>query len=236
MVAFTVLKRQVRAGMTTNLKITLGIAAAVVAIVAAFMVFGGGGKSTAPTVAAQGRSVPVEYLVREDSHKLSTAADGKVTLVEFLDFECESCGATFPHLERIRAEYNGRINFVVRYFPMPGHRNAQLAAQVAEAAGKQGKFEAMYAKLFETQKQWGEAGTSQEPFFLNLAKQVGLDMTAFKRDLKAPETAERVRKDQGDGLALGVQGTPTIFFNGALLDVPPSYENVKAKIDAVLAR
>ncbi|MEV4188496.1 thioredoxin domain-containing protein [Streptosporangium canum] len=223
--------------MTTNLKITLIIAAGMAAVIAAIVLFGRPEGSTAKPVVdtASGRPVPAEYLVRADSHKLSTAADDKVTLVEFLDFECESCGAAFPHMERIRAEYDGKINFVVRYFPLPGHRNGELAARVAEAAGKQDKFEAMYATLFQTQSQWGEASESKEEFFLDLAKQTGLDMAVFQKDLKAPETAERVKKDQGDGFALGVQGTPTVFFNGALLDGEPSYENLKAKIDAALA-
>ncbi|MGW3352793.1 DsbA family protein [Nonomuraea rubra] len=223
--------------MTTNLKVSLGIGAVValvLALIVASVVMFGGGRAEAPTTVATTQTVPAQFLVREDSHRLSTAADGKVTLVEFLDFECEGCGAVFPHMERIRAEYTGRINLVVRYFPMPGHRNADLAARVAEAAAQQGKFEAMYTKLFQTQKQWGEAAESKEAFFLDLAEQAGLDLAAFKRDLDAPKTAERVKKDQGDGLALGVQGTPTIFFNGALLDVEPSYDNLKAKIDTAL--
>jgi protein-disulfide isomerase len=223
--------------MTTNLKITLGIAAVMAAIVTVIAVFGDFGTRSAGSAADAnvGRSASVDALVREDSHTLSTAADGKVTLVEFLDFECESCGAVFPHLERIRAEYDGRITFVVRYFPLPGHRNGELAARVAEAAGKQDRFEAMYAKLFETQKQWGEASESKEAFFTDLARQVGLDMTAFQSDLIAPATAQRVKKDQEDGQLLGIQGTPTIFFNGARLTEEPSYENLKAKIDAALA-
>ncbi|MFC4015851.1 DsbA family protein [Nonomuraea purpurea] len=224
--------------MTTNLKISLGIGAVIAVIVAlivaAVAMTGQNTPAAAPATASGPPTVPSEFLVREDSHRLSTASDDKVTLVEFLDFECEACGAVFPHMERVKAEYAGRINLVVRYFPMPGHRNADLAARVAEAAARQDKFEAMYLRLFQTQKQWGEASESKEKYFLDLAEEAGLDMTAFKRDLDAAETAERVKKDQGDGLALGVQGTPTIFFNGAPLDVEPSYENLKAKIDAAL--
>ncbi|MEV7005129.1 thioredoxin domain-containing protein [Streptosporangium sp. NPDC051022] len=223
--------------MTTNLKITLGIAAIMAAIVAAVAILGGNGtRATAPAAGASApQQAPAELLVREDSHTLSKAADGKVTLVEFLDFECEACGAAFPHMERIRAEYEGRITFAVRYFPLPGHRNGELAARVAEAAGKQGKFEAMYAKLFETQRQWGEASESREAFFLGLAEQLGLDMTSFRADLAAPATAQRVKKDQNDGVALGVQGTPTVFFNGVRLTEAPGYESLKAEIEAVLA-
>ncbi|MET7327504.1 thioredoxin domain-containing protein [Nonomuraea sp. NPDC005650] len=223
--------------MTTNLKVTLGIGAItalILALIVTAVVLLGPERADPPATASGSRTTPAEFLVREDSHRLSTAADGKVTLVEFLDFECEACGAAFPHMERIRAEYAGRINLVVRYFPMPGHRNGDLAARAAEAAAGQGKFAAMYAKLFQTQAQWGEATESKQAFFLDLAEQAGLDLAAFKRDLDAAKTAERVEKDQGDGMALGVQGTPTVFFNGTLLDVEPSYDNLKAKIDAAL--
>jgi len=40
------------------------------------------------------------------------------TLVEFLDFECESCGALYPHLEQLREQYEGRVTFAIHYFPM----------------------------------------------------------------------------------------------------------------------
>lgn len=65
-------------------------------------------------------------------------------LVEFLDFECESCGALFPIVEQLRSDYAGEITYVVRYFPLPGHVNSMNAAVAAEAAAQQGEFEAMY--------------------------------------------------------------------------------------------
>ncbi|GAA0988830.1 hypothetical protein GCM10009555_071340 [Acrocarpospora macrocephala] len=222
--------------MSTNIKITAVIAAAMAAIVVAFSLLGGTDNASQPSGAPSGAAPAAQgLLIRADSHLLSKAPDSKVTLVEFLDFECEACGATFPNMERIRAEYSGQINVVVRYFPLPGHRNGELAAQVAEAAARQGKFEDMYAKLFQTQQEWGEATESKQAYFLSLAQSLGLDMAAFERDLAAPGTAERVKKDQDDGLALGVQATPTIFFNGVPLDVDPTYENLKSKIDAALA-
>ncbi|MET9953667.1 thioredoxin domain-containing protein [Streptomyces sp. NPDC006339] len=173
--------------------------------------------------------------VRGDSHRLTTPKRSELTIVEFLDFECEGCGAAYPVVEKLREEYGDRVTFVARYFPMPGHKNGELAARTAEAAAQQGRFEEMYAKLFSTQKEWGEAQGSKESVFRGYAQQIGLDMRKFDAALADPKTAERVKADQRDGLALGVQGTPTFLVDGVKISTPQSYEAFKAFIDARLA-
>src|ERR1044072_9901520 len=76
-----------------------------------------------------------DRLVRPDSPTLGRA-DAPVTLVEFLDPECESCGAFSPTVKKILKDYDGKVRLVVRY--MPFHPNAVLAASYTEAAGEQG--------------------------------------------------------------------------------------------------
>lgn len=174
--------------------------------------------------------------VREDSHRLTTPRRSELTVVEFLDFECEGCGAVHPTVERLRAEYGDRVTFIARYFPVPGHRNSTTAALAVEAAARQGEFEAMYGKLFATQKEWGEAKESKAALFRTYAVTLGLDVAKYDAAVKAPATLERVRADQRDGLALGVQGTPTFFVDGVRVRTPGSYEGFKALIDARLAR
>ncbi|MEU8760022.1 thioredoxin domain-containing protein [Streptomyces sp. NPDC048659] len=173
-------------------------------------------------------------VVRPDSHRLTNPAKSRVTVVEFLDFECEGCGAFHPVLDRLKKEYGDRVTFVARYFPMPGHRNSGSAARAAEAAARQGRFLAMHDKLFETQREWGEAQTPKDAVFRGFARELGLDMTRYDADVAAPGTAERVAADQRDGLALGVQGTPTFFVQGKKVE-PRSYEDLKALIERHLA-
>ncbi|WP_329295849.1 DsbA family protein [Streptomyces pseudovenezuelae] len=169
--------------------------------------------------------------VRESSHRLSQPKKSELTIVEFLDFECEGCGAMYPIVEKLREEYGHRVTFVARYFPMPGHRNGELAARTAEAAARQGKFEEMYTKLFTTQKEWGESQEWKEDVFRGYARQLGLDMGRFDADLADPEVAGRVQDDQSDGLGLGVQGTPTFVVDGTRIQTPGSYQAFKALID-----
>ncbi|CAM3140661.1 DsbA family protein [Stackebrandtia soli] len=211
-------------GMSLNTKLTIGLVAFLAVVVTAVLVFT---DKTPEAVAADAR------LVRADSHTLSTAEDEKVTIVEFLDFECEACGALYPSTERILTEYDGRITFVVRYFPLPGHANGEPAARAVEAAAAQGKFDEMYRMMFENQASWGERQTSQESVFLGFAEELDLDLAEFEATMNDPATADRVAKDVSDGMDLNVTGTPTLFLNGELLDAR-SYADLKLAIDEAL--
>lgn len=73
--------------------------------------------------------------VRENSHRHNAVPDSDVYFVEFLDFECEGCRAAYPATEQLRTEYGDRVNFVLRYFPLCSHFNAEPA--------QKGQLEAM---------------------------------------------------------------------------------------------
>ena len=212
--------------MSKNLKISLALLAAAFTAVVVLANTGDDETTAAP---ANSRT---ERLVRPDSQRLSTAADGKVTFVEFLDFECEACGAAYPAIEQLRDTYDGQVTFVVRNFPL--HNNSAAAARAAEAAAAQGKFEEMYDTLFQTQPQWAEKDSSQEDVFFGYAEQLGLDMAQFRADYDDPITIERIRRDKADGEELGVDGTPTFYLNGDKVKVS-SFAELLEQIDAALA-
>jgi protein-disulfide isomerase len=225
--------------MSPNTKVSLVVVAVVVVVVGAVVALTRSGQESPPagqTGAGGGAPAAAELLVRPDSHRLSTAADGKVTVVEFLDLECEACGAAFPGVEQLRAEYGDRVTFVMRYFPVPSHLNAELAACAVEAAGQQGQLEGMYRLMFENQPAWGDQQVSHRDTFRGFAQELGLDMAKFDAALDDPATLARVVKDRDDGIELGVQGTPTFFVNGVKFDGPPSYDALKTVIDQELAR
>ncbi|MFD4673239.1 DsbA family protein [Lentzea sp. NPDC058450] len=227
--------------MTKNARISLIIIATVVVVVGGFILMSrlttpaqpqaGTTRAAGPVAAA-----PADLLVRPDSHKLNDVPNAKVTLVEFLDFECESCRAAYPSVEQLRAEYGDRVTFVLRYFPIPSHRNAELSATVVEAASRQGKLEAMYKRMYETQAEWGEKQVEQRELFVRFARDLGLDMAKFETDLNDPATLDRVLKDRKDGATVGVQGTPTFFVNGVKFTGRASYEGLKAALDQELAK
>ncbi len=223
--------------MSRNLRISLTLLVVVVIGVGVALAAAGSEDKpgTATGAGASTAATQVAKVIRPESHRLSTARDGRVTLVEFLDFECESCRALFPVMERLRAEYDGRVTFAIRYFPIPSHTNGELAARTVEAASRQGQLEAMYRTMFLTQAKWGEAQESRIETFLGFARTLGLNMVRFRHDLNDAMTAARVARDQQEGVALGVEGTPTLFLNGKKLELT-SVAQLKAEIDAALAQ
>jgi len=200
--------------LSTPVKATLIATAVVIALVLAAIVYVNVTRP-APVTPDDG-ALPG---TRSNSHILDDAGPDAPTLVEFLDFECEACGAFYPYIEEIREQYAGEINYVVRYFPIPSHFNSMNAAIAVEAASQQGRFEEMYARMFETQIEWGEGSSSEADRFRGYAEELGLDMDAYDGAVADPATQERVEEDFLAGQEMGVTGTPTFFLDGEKLEL-----------------
>lgn len=181
---------------------------------------------------AESENDPKPQVLREESHVLDDGGADAVTVVEFLDFECEACAAFHPVMEELRQQYEGQITYAVRYFPLPGHANSMPAALAAEAAAQQGDFEAMYQRLLETQAEWGGAAEPNPQVFRALAENIGLDMVAYDEAVADPATAERVRRDRSEGTFLGVEGTPTFFVDGRMVTLTGPDDLEKAIVEA----
>ena len=159
----------------------------------------------------------------------------RVTVEEFSDFQCPACSGLEPGLKRVMADYNDRVRFVFRNYPLQMHKYAFIAARAAEAAGLQGKFWEMHDMLYENQKEWSD---SMEPRvqFDSYATRLGLDVQRFKADMDRQELAERIKADMLRGNALGVKGTPTVYINGREL-VPGrlvTEDDLRREIEAAL--
>lgn len=154
----------------------------------------------------------------------------KVTLTEYADFQCPACGAYHPMVKQLLQAYNGKIHFVYRTFPLTqAHRNAMISAQNAVAAGKQGKFWEMHDMLFEHQADWAELQDPQK-IYDGYAEKLGLNMDQFHSDINADATKKFINNEESEGLAIGVNSTPTFFINGKQIQNPTSYDIFKQDI------
>lgn len=163
-------------------------------------------------------------------------ADAPATLVEYLDFECEACGAYFPLVKQLEQEFPNDLRVVRRYYPLPGHKNGLLAALAVEAAARQDKYNEMHDLLFTEQKKWGEKPAPTPAVFEGYAQQLGLDMTKFKADVASRSVKDRVQRDVKSGTKLGNTGTPSFFLNGEKINNPRSYEDFKTLIQAAILK
>ena len=132
-----------------------------------------------------------------------------VTLVEYGDFECPFCGQAEPVVRELLSEFGHDLRYVFRHLPLSDvHPHAELAAEAAEAASKQGAFWEMHDLLFEHQD-------ALEPKnLISYAEQLGLDVDRFTEELRRHEYAGRIASDVDDADLSGVSGTPTFFVNG----------------------
>ena len=149
--------------------------------------------------------VPVDP---ERDHIRGPKENTLITLVEYGDFECPFCGQAEPAVRELIKEY-GELRFVFRHLPLTDvHPHAQLAAEAAEAADRQGKFWEMHDMLMDHQS----ALTTKD--LLKYAADLGLDIAKFGADLRKHYGAARVAEDVDSADLATVSGTPTFFING----------------------
>ncbi|MBX4186974.1 MAG: DsbA family protein [Candidatus Doudnabacteria bacterium] len=174
-----------------------------------------------------------KVLSRSYSH-MTGSANAKVTVVEFADYQCPFCAASYPGVKTTVDKYknNPDFNFVYRNFPLAQHPNAKPAAEAAEAAGAQGKFWEMEGLIYERQNDWaGKINATST--FVSYAQELGLDTAKFENDVKTSKYVNEIAQDYLDGEAWGVNSTPTFFLNGQKLD---SSTDLDAKIAEALAK
>jgi protein-disulfide isomerase len=155
-------------------------------------------------------------------------ANAKVTVVEFSDFQCPYCSKAATVVDQVKEKYSDRVRFVFRQFPLPMHENARGAAEAALAANAQGKFWEFHDKLFQNQAQLTRSGLE------GFAKDAGLNVAEFKKALDAKTYAADVDSDVKLGESVAVQGTPTMFVNGARVANPTDFQALSSQIDTAL--
>ena len=170
-----------------------------------------------------------EKLVRPDSHATGNPL-AALTVVEFGDFECPVCGREEPVALEIRNKYANQIRFVFRQFPLiHTHPFAERMAEASECAADQGKFWEAVDKIYARQDDLNEDALKRD------AAEIGLDPAKFNLCMSSGAAAARVKQDREDGLALGVNATPTFFIGRQVVSGAPDLEEFSRDVDKELA-
>lgn len=142
----------------------------------------------------------------------------KNTFIVYEDFECPAC-ANFSDVVKKAATELKDTKVIFRHFPLSQHKNAPLAAYVSEAAGVQGKFWEAYELLYKTQSNWTNL-KDPLPNFQNLALTAGVkDLDKFNKDVSEKIGKTKIETDMKEAFGLGVNSTPTVYFNGQKLEI-----------------
>jgi protein-disulfide isomerase len=105
----------------------------------------------------------------------------------------------------------GKVKLVFKNFPLRSHKYAMKAAMAALAADKYGKFWQFHDQLFS------EYNKLNDQKFKEIARNFGLNVEEFEKEMKNPKIVTKIQKDVLDGREAGITGTPTIFVNGRRL-------------------
>jgi protein-disulfide isomerase len=140
------------------------------------------------------------------------AANLKVLLVEFSDFQCPFCAKAQDVLKQFLAKYPDRVSLVYKHLPLSGiHPEAIPAAKAAWAAGQQGKFWEFHDVLFAKQQNLSES------LYSETAKSLNLDLARFERDRNSAAATQAIEQDTKLADQLGIDGTPFFILNGKTL-------------------
>ncbi|HET9314966.1 MAG TPA: thioredoxin domain-containing protein [Vicinamibacteria bacterium] len=156
-------------------------------------------------------------------------ADAKVTIVEFLDYQCPFCHRAQEAVDKVLKQYEGRVRFVHRDY-MLGKPRSLPAARAARCAGEQGRFWEYHRGLLL------EAGDLSDADLLRRAGALGLDGKTFTSCTVTDRYDADIQAATSAGGDLGVSGTPTFFINGRRLVGARSVEDFQAIIEAELQK
>ena len=170
-----------------------------------------------------------------DNENIKGDKEAATTLIEYSDFQCPACGSYYPIVKKVTEDLGAKVRFAYRHFPLPQHKNAKLAATVAEAAGKQGKFWEMHDLIFQNQSDWSEE-KNVAILFAKYAQDIGLDLARFQTDIASDDIKAKIENDYKSGVKAGVNSTPSFFLNGKKMDNPRNYDEFKNSIEQALGQ
>ncbi len=168
--------------------------------------------------------------VSKDDH-IQGGENAPITLVEYGDYQCPYCGRAYPIIKQVQKNYESKLRFVFRNFPLTEyHPMARAAAVTAEYAGTEGRYWEMHDLIFENQPK-----LSIE-FLLSLAETLKLSPEKLKEAFLNQTFDQKIRKDFLGGVKSGVNGTPTLYINevryGGLVD----YQSIVSTIDETIKK
>ena len=154
--------------------------------------------------------------------------NAKITIVEFTDFECPFCSRAHETIEQVLKEYEGKIKFVRKDFPLAFHKNAMNAHLAANCAQDQKKY------WEYTEKLWTNKDKLEVDNLKAYANELGFNTQEFNTCLDSQKYKSKIETDINEGQKYGVRGTPAFFINGKMLSGARPYGDFKEIIDKEL--
>ena len=170
-----------------------------------------------------------ENAVNQDQEIASLGpADAPVKLVLFADFQSPTSAKAAFSAKEVVSLFPDKVRFEFKHFPLPFHKKAHLAHELAVAAGKKGKFWEMHNLLFQNTKKLSKDNLRE------YAISVGLDSETIDKAITRRNFQESVRQDIIEGKNRRVRGVPNYFINGKRFDGVQTVSALESAIEQEL--
>ena len=157
--------------------------------------------------------------------------DAPVTLMEFGEYESEECAKVNEVVKQLLEEYEGKIRFQFRHFPLTLiHQRSLKASESAVAAGQEGKFWEMHNVLFANRRNLGTTSLKLH------SKEAGIRNKKFLDDLVNGVYGWQVQDDLKEGINRGVKEIPAFFINDVPFTLKPTFANLSAALDTAIKK
>ena len=162
------------------------------------------------------------------------AADAKVTIVEYSDFQCPYCSTAHVTVKDLLKQYEGKVKVAYKHLPLAMHNWAKDAAEASVCVHKQNPetFWKFSDYLFANQKT-----ITKETFDSKLQEfstQNGVNIEELKKCMADPATKQKVDADTAEAGSLGLSSTPSFIVNGRTVVGAIPVDQFKQIIDEAL--
>lgn len=157
--------------------------------------------------------------------------DAPVTITEFFEYENEECAKVNEVVKKLLEEFDGKIRFNFRHFPLTTiHQRSQKAGEAAIAASQDGKFWEMHNVLFANRRNLGTTSLKLH------SKEAGVNRKQLLDELVNSTYGWYIHDDIQHGKKMGVTEIPCFFINGEKYVGKNTYESLSKEIEAALKK
>jgi protein-disulfide isomerase len=166
-----------------------------------------------------------DRIFRQEGDLVAGNPAGKVTMVEFFDYNCGYCKRAFPDVMKL-IESDSDLRVVFKEFPILG-AGSMYAAQAALASRQQNKYWEFHVALL------GHEGHVDEAAVDEIAKTVGLDLDKLKQDMDAKDVKDTITANMKLSDALRLQGTPAFIVDQTFIPGAIGLDGLMAAVKKV---
>ena len=177
--------------------------------------------------------------IDESGHPAIGREDAPIYMVEYVDYECPKCAEFHnKYFDLLKRDYidTGKMRFVMKDFPLSGHRRARMSAEIADCVYRlngERTFWDFVDTVFEKQEEWVAADNVLWALSV-YAKDLGVDTDKLQACFKEKPDSSRIDGDIQEAKGFGLIGTPTFFVNGRpIIGVAPSYDDLVGAIETL---